>query len=148
MEKKEYIPMEECRKGFLYRIRSRNLDYGVYDGNGGFIGIRQKFGFRYLFTEDHWDTGPPFGTVKPLEELVKVPQFIEIRERIGNTYDKNTGREVYFDNTEVSGETVGWVFSDTDQRPEEGQKISPCTESNKKLFEWLDKQRDENEISD
>lgn len=64
-----YIPLSECKRGHLYRINSRNLSLGVYDGNWGFIGIRTKFGDRYLFTELHWDTGPPHGTVKPIEEL-------------------------------------------------------------------------------
>jgi hypothetical protein len=39
----------------VYRIRSRNLQYGVYDSGrpagGGFIGIRTKFGERFLATE-------------------------------------------------------------------------------------------------
>lgn len=56
-------------KGNLYRIRSRNLPYGVYDGLGGFIGIRQKFGTTFLFAEYDWDDGPPFGTVVVLEDL-------------------------------------------------------------------------------
>lgn len=57
------VPMGECVKGRVYEIRCRNLLFGVYDGEGGFIGIRTKFGSRYLFTEYHWDKGPPFGTV-------------------------------------------------------------------------------------
>ena len=52
----DYIPLNECKKGFLYEIHSRNLDFGVFDGNDGFIGIREKFGKRYLFTEYHWET--------------------------------------------------------------------------------------------
>lgn len=64
---KTYIPIEQCVKYGLYKIYSRNLTLGVYDGNGGFVGIREKFGDEYLFTEYHWDTGEPFGTVMPLE---------------------------------------------------------------------------------
>jgi len=64
-------------KGNLYRIRSRNLPYGVYDGNGGFIGIREKFGSLYLFTEYDYDTGPPYGTVIVVEDLGSIPEEIE-----------------------------------------------------------------------
>lgn len=52
--------------GNIYRIRSRNLPYGVYDGIGGFIGIREKFGERYLDTEL---LGPAPGTVNVIEDL-------------------------------------------------------------------------------
>ena len=59
---------------FLYKLNSRNLDYGVYDdAQKGFIGIRTKFGSRYLFTEYHWDTGSPFGTAMPIKEMKQCP---------------------------------------------------------------------------
>jgi len=70
----EYIPISECKRGTIYRLHSRNLSYGVFvpeDGNG-FIGIREKLGSRYLFTEYHYDNGPPFGTVRPLEVVGSV----------------------------------------------------------------------------
>jgi hypothetical protein len=67
------ISIEDCKKGYLYLINSRNLDLAVYDGDGGFIGIREKFGQRFLFTEFHWDTGEPYGTVRPQEELEHCP---------------------------------------------------------------------------
>jgi hypothetical protein len=67
-------------KGNLYRIKSRNLPYGVYDGAGGFIGIREKFNALYLFTELDWDQGPPYGTVKVLEDLGPIPAGIELTE--------------------------------------------------------------------
>lgn len=63
--------------GHLYRIRSRNLPYGVYDGRGGFIGIREKFGSLYLFTEIDYDLGAPYGTVTVLEDLGPVPEGVE-----------------------------------------------------------------------
>lgn len=34
-----------------------------------FIGIRTKFGSRYLDGEEHWDEGPPYGTCTPVELL-------------------------------------------------------------------------------
>jgi len=70
----ERIPIAKCKHGFLYRIYSRNLNLGVYRQDElGFVGIRLKMGHRYLFTEFHWDTGPPFGTANPLEVITKCP---------------------------------------------------------------------------
>src|SRR5579872_5414717 len=69
-----YIKPEECVNGGLYRIHSRNLAYGVYKADvRGFVGIRNKFGSNYLFTEYHWDNGPPFGTVRPIEFIEQCP---------------------------------------------------------------------------
>ena len=62
----EYFSLNQLQPGMAYKLHSRNLAIGVYDGNEGFIGIREKFGPRYLFTEYHWDQGPPFGTAIPL----------------------------------------------------------------------------------
>ena len=70
--------MDQCVKGRMYRIRGRNISIGVYDGEGHFIGIRQKFGSRYLDEEDHWDTGAPHGTVSDHLDLgVDLPEGIE-----------------------------------------------------------------------
>jgi hypothetical protein len=74
------VPMNECKARFLYKIYSRNLEYGVYDGKGGFIGIRIKFGNRYLDTEYHYDTGAPYGTVRPDKEIEEIPEDIEVVE--------------------------------------------------------------------
>lgn len=69
-----YIPLSDCRHGWLYKIKSRNLIMGVFcEDKKGFVGIREKFDQRFLFVEYHWDTGPPFGTVKPLECLEPCP---------------------------------------------------------------------------
>jgi len=75
------IPIKECIKGRVYKIRCRNLRYGVYNGDGGFIGIRTKFGSRYLFTEYHWDTGAPFGTVRDQIDIgIDVPTEIILND--------------------------------------------------------------------
>jgi hypothetical protein len=72
----EYIKLEDCIKGNVYKIRSRNLTLGVFDGEMGFIGIRTKFGDRYLFTEYHWDTGAEnCGTTHPIEDLGPLSEF-------------------------------------------------------------------------
>lgn len=69
-----HIPVEDCKHGFLYRVSSRNLTYGVYNARSkGFIGIRVKFGHEYLFTEYHYDADEFVGTVHPKEELGPCP---------------------------------------------------------------------------
>lgn len=68
------ISIAECRPRWLYRIAARNFRLGVFNAeNSGFIGIREKFGSEFLFTEYHWDTGAPFGTVIPHEALEPIP---------------------------------------------------------------------------
>lgn len=80
------IPLTDCKHGGLYRLSSRNLLLGVFNKNtSGFVGIREKFGDHYLFTEFHWDTSAPFGTVRPIELLEMYPD--EPNESI---YDKVT----------------------------------------------------------
>jgi hypothetical protein len=70
----KHIPLSDCKHGWLYKIKSRNLILGVFrQERKGFVGIREKLGQKYLFVEEHWDTGPPFGTVKPLECLEPCP---------------------------------------------------------------------------
>lgn len=79
LEKTKHIRLEDCKHSYLYRIYSRNLSFGVFHKkSSGFIGIREKFGYEYLFTEYHFDTGAPYGTVHPLEELEKY--FLEVYE--------------------------------------------------------------------
>lgn len=72
------IPLDRCKHGFLYRLDSRNLRYGVFnEKTKGFSGIRRKFDMVFLFEEYHWDTGEPYGTAKPLEELEDLSNFQE-----------------------------------------------------------------------
>lgn len=75
------IPLVECKNRNLYRICSRNLAFGVFHKSSrGFIGIREKFGYKYLFTEYHIDIGEPHGTVNPKEDLGPIPEDIELTE--------------------------------------------------------------------
>lgn len=60
--------MKNLIKGRVYKIHCRNLNYGVWDGKEGFIGIRTKFGNEFLFTELHWDASECFGTVMDAED--------------------------------------------------------------------------------
>lgn len=68
MYKGNYISIENCKNGYLYKIFARNSWLGIWWAKKkGFIILREKMGSTYLFTEYHWDTGEPFGTVKPIE---------------------------------------------------------------------------------
>lgn len=71
---KNYIPIEECIHGGLYRFYARNFFLGIYnEKKKGFIGVREKFNSKYLFIEYHWDIGMPYGTVKPFNFLEQCP---------------------------------------------------------------------------
>lgn len=69
----EYLKMDQLKAGYLYKIRARNANYGIWlPQRQGFIISRIKFGDNYLFEEYHWDC-EAFATVKPLEEIEKSP---------------------------------------------------------------------------
>lgn len=70
----------------IYRVVCRNLNLAVYDGDLGFIGIREKFGSTFLFTEYAWEQGPPYGTVReePRELLGQVLPGIAVSEDLGS----------------------------------------------------------------
>lgn len=74
------VALASCRARSVYRLWSRNLTLGVFDGREGFIGIRTKIGARFLFREFHWDTGPPFGTARAFDVVGVVPDDIELVE--------------------------------------------------------------------
>jgi hypothetical protein len=77
----KYIPLDQCGDRAVYSLRSNNLGIGVFSKETrGFIGIRTKFGNKYLFTEYHHDTGAPFGTACPVEKIGMLPDNIENRE--------------------------------------------------------------------
>lgn len=126
------IPLAECRKGQVYELRSRNLERGVFDGETGFIGVRAKLGSRYLFTEYHWETGPPHGTAAPLRRLGPVPSGVGLYE-YGQSIDQVTGRPVAFDRPVASGGR-GWYYLDTG---EADQSIRSVAQMNRPLFDYL-----------
>ena len=84
------IPLEACKHRGVYRIKARNITIGVFDEPWKtFIGIREKWGRRFLDREYHWDCGPPHGTATPLEELpVTLPEDMGLDTRDPATHDK------------------------------------------------------------
>lgn len=128
-----YIKLDQCKDRFLYRIHSRNLEYGIYsEQKKGFIGIREKFGSKYLFTEYHWDAGEPYGTVKPQEELFIIPEELILKESFG-TVDSNTNRLIGFDKPVKEG-GKGWYFLDT---KESVQDVRAVSVENKDLYNFI-----------
>ena len=70
----DYLPMNEMKEGYLYRIRARNSSFGIWrESEKSFVIRRLKFQSIFTFEEYHYDTGPPYGTVRPLEELELSP---------------------------------------------------------------------------
>ncbi len=136
-----YIPKDKCIGRRLYRIRSRNLAFGVFRPDGaGFLGIRTKFGSRYVFEEYHWDNGPPYGTVRPLEDLgIDLPDDILLTDNFPGSWDKAGTREVEFDSPVAKG-GKGWTYKDTGEDANgEGGYMKP----NEVLFGWLEQQEKE-----
>lgn len=129
------IPLGECKDRVVYEIESRNLIVGVFvKERAGFIGIREKFRSRFLFMEYHYDTGAPYGTVRPLKELTMAPEDMPLSEHV-ETLDQVTRRPVAFDRPVVDG-GKGWYFIDTGEASEE---IDPAYIENEKLFKFLEK---------
>lgn len=134
------VPLAECKPRRLYKIRCRNLDFGVFNGKespwAGFIGIREKFNSKYLFTEYHHETGAPFGTVySVIDTGIDMPEDLRLSDT-SPTVDKASNRPVHFDKPVADGGR-GWIFSDTD---ESDQSIQPVSYGNPELFKWLTEQ--------
>lgn len=146
-EHPDRIPVADCIAGHVYTLWSRNLKLGVFRINHrfgpGFIGIRTKFGDRFLFEEYHWDSGPPYGTANPLVDLGPIPAGIWLQESLGSV-DRITGRPVAFDRDLAeegegwgSGPHKGWYFTDTEDR-EYNESIRSYSVPNTPLFEYLE----------
>lgn len=141
----DYIALANCKRGHIYRVRSRNLAFGLFvpEKENGFIGIREKFGRLFLFTEHHWDNGPPHGTVRPVEDLGPIEDStVPFRESEPTTcdrcgalveYRKVEGGRKLEDGTVVPGK---WEHLSGDGSCE---KIYPVSRNNKRLFKLLEK---------
>lgn len=92
----------------IYQIASRNLRVGVWDGTNGFIGIREKFDSRFLFTEYHWDLSQHHGTVRPIRLIGTLPGRIEIRCYNDRCCSDHERPIAYVDRE------IGWKHADDD----------------------------------
>lgn len=137
-----YMKMEELIQGGAYRIRSRNLAYGVWDaGRQGFVGIREKFNNEYLDTEFHYDTGAPYGTARP-EEFMGMCPVMDLAEYHSRC---DEGRDVRWQQqTGLGPRGEGWwthvddgsVLPNPDQKGEPGF-CQNFAYKNEPLFGWL-----------
>lgn len=127
------IPKVDCKHGYVYRIKSRNLIVGVYNSEtGGFVGIREKFGSEYLFPEFHHDNGPPYGTVAPIREIEKCP-VEDIRDHL-DTVCRDCRQRCEWKMTDPEKKTGVWYHlaegTCTDAKP--------CGPQNDALFKYLE----------
>lgn len=140
------IPIKDCIKARLYKIKCRNMTYGVWNGENGFIGIRCKFGKRFLFTEYHWEAGPPYGTVyETVDTGIDLPihKGYELRH-YAPSVDEKSKRPCEFRPDDTNTTSPGkWYFKDTG---EPGAK--PCSYVYAPLFDWLERNIDEYEKSE
>lgn len=75
---------DQLIRGRVYRLHCRNLNLGVWDGKRSFIGVRTKFGSRFLSEEDHWDVDEHYGTVsEAIDTGYDVPPEISLETREG-----------------------------------------------------------------
>ena len=94
---KEYIKMPDLKNGYIYEIKARNANYGVWiENKSAFMISRWKFKANYLFLEIHWDKDEQFGTVKPIKLLEKF-QF-EIKDIEKYNVNETKGILAYLDN--------------------------------------------------
>jgi hypothetical protein len=139
--------MAELEAGRAYIVKARsfntwrndNGDYvsvAVYaNGEAGrFIGVRTKFGSRFLFTENHYETGAPYGTVQPIRPLERVPEGVLAVETLGVACDHCQQPVEY---VETSGEKE--QFRGYWRHVVEGPCVEPEPASirNAALFDWL-----------
>lgn len=140
------IPRDQCKNRRLYRIQSRNLSLGVFHAETcGFFGLRKKFGHVFAFEEFHWDNGPPYGTVKPLEELPEtLPEGIVLAVdldticsdcRATSAYIKfpDGEREKTYEDGHKMMITGEWKHLE----PTDCPQVSPMSKSNAALERWL-----------
>jgi len=75
----KYIPIKDCKPGYLYRVDCRNASFGIFKTEDSAFEIaRTKWPdfIPFLFDEYHYDTGAPYGTALPIKELEKCPDDI------------------------------------------------------------------------
>lgn len=79
------LQKSELQDRGIYALKSRNLRVGVWNGSDGFIGIRTKFGDRFLSTEfiarECGGTASGFDTAHPLEQVGTLAEDIPLVER-------------------------------------------------------------------
>lgn len=140
MTKWRLIPEDELEPRLLYRIRSRNLVVGIWvPSEHGFIGVRNKFGDDYLFTEYHHDADPRYGTVSAMESMgLRLPDSIEVWET------KLECRVCH----EPAGFTKEHGWHHIDRSVDADHEANSWWVSNRPLFDWLKPHSDKEHLRD
>lgn len=128
-----YLPKGDCVHRGLYRVLARNIKLAVYNETvGEFLGIREKFGNRFVDGEKHWDE-KYFATCKPVELLPdQLPVDIEPIERLPGLVCITCGEPVQ---EEMDMETKSYPHLSATQCEEK----YGCYRGNRALFDWLEK---------
>lgn len=132
------IPVNQLVKGKVYRLDSRNLSCGVWDGDNGFIGIRTKFGARFLDHEIR-DLDDHYGTAKPEEVIGEIPAELSLDISLGTICDA-CRRPLDYELKRLPNEP--WHHEDgTDRCWPEGiqYRASPVAVPNDALFKEMEK---------
>jgi len=141
------IKLEQLQRGTVYRLQSRNLECGVWNGEDGFIGIRTKFGLRFLDMEIHWGLSKTFGTAQALETMGTIPESISLNISLG-TECGNCHKPVNYVKrpAEQKGASGEWLHDDDDSpncsvpfQNSKARKASPVVIPNDALFAELRK---------
>lgn len=131
------ISEEELQNGRVYKLKSRNLFVGVWNAAaGGFIGVREKFGDRYLFTEYLYKELS--GTAQPVEALDLWAGDIPLTEYLGSfcqTCDQSV-ESVWNDNG-TKKICTGNTHTTSSDCPAEGTYCA-YVKMNKPLFDLMD----------
>lgn len=140
------ITLGELQRGKVYRLKSRNLACGVWNGKDGFVGIRTKFGLRFLDMEIHWDLSESFGTAQALEGLGSIPESISLNiglgTECGNCHKPVKYVKPHAQQKEASGEWLHHDGSPNCNLPVQdgrARKASPVSIPNDALFAELRK---------
>ncbi|HUV85389.1 MAG TPA: hypothetical protein VMV86_06750 [Methanosarcinales archaeon] len=74
----KWLPIEELKHGYLYRIIARNGLVGIWDSTRkSFWLSRIKFGDNFITDEEHWDYNN--GCAKPVYEIERAKIIYEYR---------------------------------------------------------------------
>jgi hypothetical protein len=132
--------VERC----VYRLRSRNLEFGVFNGANGFIGIRDKFNCRYLDTEYLADPPDFIGTARAIEQVGTLSNTIALSESLGSQCSKcnlPVDYVAWAPGEVTNGYPRRWVHIASDgtvMYPTVVHELSPSSVANDALFAALE----------
>jgi hypothetical protein len=122
----------------VYRLTARNFFLGAWDAAyGGFLGIREKFGHRYVFTEYFSEPDRSSGTAHAWTDTgVVVPEEIELKEYLGSQCSEHSRPVKFVENEPGISRRGRWMHADDETALDEDD--SPMAISNRALFDFLE----------